>query len=207
MNSKRKVIAVCGSSSGVGKTTLVNHLASSIPNTSAFYFDSYESTTIYPEKMFQKLVVGEEINPEEIRNDAFYEDLYKLSYGGSIVDPTNRVIEPADYLIIEEPFGNLRFGMKELIDYVICINLPFDIALARRLVRNYRENFNHLLYEEREALILKHLDQYLHGGSIGYKKVFSWVSGCSDIIINGMKSTEEQGEDVINALHNASLLR
>lgn len=90
MNSKRKVIAVCGSSSGVGKTTLVNHLANIIPNSSALYFDSYESTTIYPENMLQKLVTGEEINPEDIINNTFYEDLHKLSYGESIVDPNNR---------------------------------------------------------------------------------------------------------------------
>ncbi|MCZ0702911.1 uridine kinase [Natronobacillus azotifigens] len=207
MNSKRKVIAVCGSSSGVGKTTLVNHLVSVIPNSRAFFFDSYESTTIYPENMFQKLVTGEEINPEDIRNNEFYEDLLKLSFGGSVIDPMNRVIKSADYLIVEEPFGNLRFGMKELIDYVICIDLPFDIALARRLVRNYRENFTDLSYEERETLIMEYLEQYLHGGRIGYKKVFNWVAGCSDLMINGMKSTEEQGEDVLNALQNAKLLR
>lgn len=141
----------------------------------ATYSDIYESTTIYPENMFQKLVSGEEINREDIRNNAFYKDLHKLSFGGAIVDPMNNVIEAADYLIIEEPFGNLRLGMKDLIDYVICIDLPFDIALARRLVRNYRENFTQLSYEEREALIIEHLEQYLHGGSIGYKKVFEGV--------------------------------
>lgn len=203
---KSKVITICGSASGVGKSTLVDYLGRTIANSVTLYFDAYHETTIYPPNVYEDLAAGKEINMKDIESPLFYKDLQLLSRGYEITDPWNRKLNPADYIILEEPFGRLRTGMDDIIDFVACIDLPLDIALARRLLRNLRYDFNHLALDARVEYIESFLDEYLRAGRISYMKLFEEVSSDCDILLNGLLSTEEMAHEVIRKLTEKKLL-
>ena len=48
----------------------------------------------------------------------------------------DRVVEPHRFILLEEPFGRARAAVAEYVDMVVAIDLPIDVALARRLVRD-----------------------------------------------------------------------
>jgi uridine kinase len=201
-----KVIAICGSASGVGKSTLVERLGELISNSVTLYFDAYHETTVYPPNVYEDLVAGKEVDVREIESPLFYKDLQLLSQGKAIKDPWNRKLKPADYIILEEPFGRLRTGMNDNIDFVACIELPQDIALARRLLRNLRYDFNHLTIEGRFEYIESFLEEYLRGGRISYIKLFEAVSSDCDLFLNGLLSTDEMAHEVIKKLTEMKIL-
>jgi uridine kinase len=201
-----KVITICGSASGVGKSTLVERLGELISNSVTLYFDSYHETTVYPPNVYEDLAAGKEVDVREIESPLFYKDLQLLSQGKAIKDPWNRKLKPADYIILEEPFGRLRTGMNDIIDFVACIELPQDIALARRLLRNLRYDFNHLTIEGRFEYIESFLEEYLRGGRISYIKLFEAVSSDCDLFLNGLLSTDEMAHEVIKKLTEMKIL-
>lgn len=170
------------------------------------FFDFYHQTTEFPPNVFQALAEGKAVDPALIRNPLFYEDLVALRGGKPIVDPCNRELQPAKYIILEEPFGRAREGMKELIDYIACIQLPLDIALARRVLRNLRKDFNHLPVDERMAFVEASLEEYLNGGRIAYQKIFEFVSADCDLLLDGQGSAEEMAEAVMLDLRKAGVL-
>ncbi|MEK8130753.1 hypothetical protein WMW72_22870 [Paenibacillus filicis] len=202
-----KVIVVCGSSSGVGKSTLVDRLSQLISNASALYFDAYQATTEFPPDLFEDLANGKDVDPKHIRSPLFYRDLCALREGRPVVDPWNREVTPGAYLIVEEPFGREREGMAELIDYIACIQLPMDIALARRLLRNLKQDFNHLPTEERIQFMESTLLQYLNGGRIAYQKLYELVAADCDLILDGLETTDEMALAVITDLKRRGILQ
>lgn len=203
---RSKVITICGSASGVGKSTLVDHLGKLIPNSVTMYFDAYHETTIYPSNVYEDLASGKEIDIKHIESPLFFKDLQLLSQGYEITDPWNRRLKPAGYIILEEPFGRLRTGMDDIIDFVACIELPLDIALARRLLRNLRYDFNHLTIDGRVEYIESFLEEYLRGGRVAYMKLFEQVSSECDVLLNGYLSTDEMAQEVIKQLTELKLL-
>ena len=191
------VIAVCGSSSGAGKSTLVRRLSEVIPNSVSLYFDAYHVTTSYPPNIYQDLTEGKQIDPGQIQSPDFYRDLLSLLEGRGVTDPWNRQLKPAKYILVEEPFGKLRTGMKEIIHYLVGIELPLDLAIARRILRNIRTDFSHLTPGERLNYVDSFLTEYLHGGRISYQKLFEAVKNDCDIVLNGLASIEQMTGEVL----------
>jgi len=84
--------------------------------------------------LYMWLDAGADLN--EIKTPTLAVDLRKLSAGEAIRLPdTGRRIEPADFIILEEPFGRSRLELSSLIDFAVFIEAPPDIALARRTLR------------------------------------------------------------------------
>jgi uridine kinase len=105
-------IAVSGSS-GSGKSSLVKELSNILPDSVTLFFDEYRPD-------YDKLTA----------------DLATLKKGHSITHPlTATVVEPARFIILEEPYGRTRSGMSSLVDFLIFIETPLEICLARVLLR------------------------------------------------------------------------
>jgi hypothetical protein len=43
-------------------------------------------------------------------------------------------VRPAKFIVLEEPSGRARAGLRALIDFVVLLDLPLEIALARKVV-------------------------------------------------------------------------
>ncbi len=129
--SSHYVIAI-SSVAGGGKTTLVKRTTELLCGT-ALFFDDYDSVSNYPDEK-RWLKDGADMN--EWKTPQFAKDLSALRSGNSIVSPINgNTILPSEFIIIEEPTGRERIEMASLIDFVVVINTPLEIALARVLLR------------------------------------------------------------------------
>lgn len=194
------VIAISGTT-GAGKTTLVNKLASEL-NGVALFFDAYQKTTFYPNDLISRLTQGESIdtniNPIDVKSPDFYADLCKLKEGLKVVDPWGRELNPAKYIIVEEPFARLREGMKEILDSVVYIQIPHNISLARRVLRDIRHEYQDYDSDKKLEVIENYLSSYINGLGYGYQIIDELAIQSSDFILDGLKDAEENVLEVIN---------
>ena len=111
------VIAIAGAS-GSGKSTLVRALAQRIEDAEAMYFDDYRPDYRNLTRDLQSLRRG-----------------YHITYPGD-----DRRFDARKVVVLEEPTGRTREGMGDKIDFLVYINLPFEVSLARVLLRSIKQS-------------------------------------------------------------------
>ena len=208
--SPNYTIAV-SSVSGGGKTTLVKRAAELLQGTTLF-FDDYASVSEYPPDM--KKWVEEGANVNQWRTPRFAQDLAALRRGECIVSPIDGTeIVPSGFIVIEEPMGREREEMARLIDFVVVIETPLEIALARRLSRDLAlislAEIEKATKEQLADGIVKivtymkdYLDEYLDAGRDLYMAVQERAKATSDLILDGSLTVEEMAERLVTAVED-----
>lgn len=217
------VIAISGAS-GAGKSALVKSLAHRLGDVVTLHFDDYSpryfSTSNYPASLAKWIADG--ADPSAWETPQLVQDLRALRQGKSITLPeykevskpatfilralgrrtplvfprNERIIRPATYIVLEEPFGRGREGMKELIDFVIALDTPLEVALARRLLEipdipYFIEHPN-----EQYPTMLGFLRGYLYSsGRDLYMVVNEQIRKNCDLVLDGMKPIDELAEE------------
>ncbi|MCK5812491.1 MAG: zeta toxin family protein [Clostridiales bacterium] len=196
---ERPLVIVISGPSGSGKSTIIDKLKIEFKSSVSIHFDDYAATHHFPNDSYRWVSQG--ANPKEVKNDNFIEDLRKLVNGDNTNLPNNlEILKPIKYIFVEEPFGRGREGMDEIIDYVIAINVPSEIALARRLNEWLQKDI--INPDVTLDQIRKYISQYLSGIRDLYKIVEDNVKQNCDLIINGMlKSDEIVKEIIIKIMH------
>lgn len=186
------IIAVAAPIGG-GKTSLVKAIADRLGNAATVHFDHYEKITQEPiENMMQWMKNGADFN--DLAIPGLSDDLGRLKQGESIFDPlTNKEISPEKYIIFEMPLGKEHRDTAKYIDLMLWVEIPFDIALARK-VREFTHDFLAEQEPEKHLDCLKWLDQYLYNYLAVTRDILhiqkEKVSVNADIIINGQNSLE-----------------
>lgn len=126
------VIAVAGPVGG-GKSTLVRGLAARLVDAAVIHFDDYEQVTAQPiETIRQWLKDGADL--DEIVIPGLPEDLDALKQGRTITaSPACAAITPRKFILFETQFGRQHAATGKHIDFLIWIDTPLDLALARKL--------------------------------------------------------------------------
>ncbi len=139
------VIAVSGPS-GAGKTTLAANLAAALaPSTQLSYDHYYRSVAAWECDYRQWVEQG--CDPNQFNSiPPLVDDLRALRHGHTVTSPRNEVIPAAPIIIIEEPWGRQRAELAPLIDYVVHIDIPLDVSLARRLFRDGQRGYDLFAY-------------------------------------------------------------
>ena len=183
------VVAFAGHS-GAGKSTLIKELSSLTGDVNVLRIDDYDSSSYPPAVKW----IENGANPNEFQTPQFFSDILALKNGKSILHPdTNQKVEPARFLFIEEPFGRSREGISELIDFSIYVDIPLEIALARRLLRMS----NLISQGNSDITIEEHLQWYLRVGRNFYIAVERGARKNCDLIVDGLLSTDEMAK-IIN---------
>ena len=138
--------------SGAGKSTLVNAPKEPLCATTLF-LDDYDNISKSPEDLVAWY-----------RSSRRYEDwsypslantLDQLKQGKSVICPaTKRELCPTKYVLFDAPLGYCHNETGKYITFLVSLDTPLNIALAHRLVRDYKNNPN------QEAMIAD-LEQYL----------------------------------------------
>lgn len=193
------VIAIAGHS-GAGKSALITTLLSKLGNANALSLDSYRSTSFYPEA---SKWIEEGADPNEFKLPRFDEDVRALKYGSSILDPeSGREITPAPYLLLEEHFGRGRASLCSMIDFVVYLDTPLEVAYIRKLAR--KTDF--LPWEDHPDLFIRnlrdHLEWYQRIGRRFYHAVSDRVRENCDLVVDGLLPSEQIAEEIIQVLQN-----
>lgn len=192
------VIAIAGTS-GAGKSTLIERLVERLGNANALTLDDYQDSSVYP-PVREWLAAG--ADPNQFQTPQFLADAFALKQGKSIIHPVTReVVKPAPCLLLEEHFGRARNPMRELIDFLIYIEIPLEIAHARKILR--KNEF--LPWEDHPDLFIRnlreHLFWYINFGRDFYLAVKSSADKDCDLILDGRLSTDQMADKIIEAIH------
>lgn len=160
------VIAIAGVSGG-GKTTVTERLIQELHNSKALYFDDYDFDG--PEDIITWVEKGSDYNLWDLT--PLIKDLKVLRN------------EQLSYIVLDFPFAYKHFKMSKLIDFAIFIDTPLDIALARRVTRDFKA--------ASVKNILSDMENYIFQGRKGYIEMLNTIKPNSDIIIDGTQPVSE----------------
>ena len=179
MSQAAFVVAVSGTS-GAGKSTVVDGIASAVAlsghHAVALHFDDYADMSQLPEDLVGWLERG--ANPDEWRTDRLANDLMTRVNSA----------EPDTVIIVEEPFGRARTPMRKLFDLAIHIDLPLEISLARRLLRDFVPESGEKDQPGTDQL-RHYLAQYLRGGGAAYQVIDQVARETSDLTLDGLSDS------------------
>jgi uridine kinase len=191
VSDKPFVISISGIS-GSGKTTIVTALKERLANTSVIYWDDY----------------GNEVDTTRDINkwaaDGF--DCNEWNTKPVAVDIERLLKAPLDYILIDYPFGYLNECVGKFIDLTVFIDMPLDVALARRIIRDYtsRSQESDFGLADIEELSLAGLDGelrwYLSNSRPTYTKMPEMHKPVSDLVVDGTKSPEKLVNEIIAAI-------
>ncbi|OOR16641.1 hypothetical protein [Bacillus cereus] len=177
MNKKTKVISIAAVSGG-GKTTITESLTHELTNSKALYFDSYKFDNCPADicKWIDEWVLTPLIT-----------DIQHLLQNSNL-----------DYIIVDYPFAYLNSEMRELIDVTIFIDTPLDIAMARRILRDFKEGTISEIHND-----LKH---YITHARKAYLEAIYTVKSNSDIVLDGSLSISEIIDQIIEELNRREVI-
>lgn len=183
---KSTIIGLSGVS-GAGKTTLARKLGEALKATTLFW-DDYDGISKAPAD-YVAWFHSKERNTAEWQYEALENVLKTLKSGKSLLCPaSNRQLISTPYIIFDAPFGYSHKATGQYIDFLIFLDTPPDIALARRLIRDARDQNT-----------LEELQFYLSDARAVYIDSYLERKNC-DLIVDGSLSIRDQEKAVISSL-------
>lgn len=162
--------------SGGGKTTVVKHLSANLERTRVLYFDDYDLHG--PEDILTWVDAGADYNEWDMT--PFVRDFNRL------------LKEDLHFIILDYPFAYKNAQVSKLIDMTVFIDTPLDIALARRILRDFSN--------DSASDILGDLQFYVTHGRRGYEAMLRQVRADSDSIIDGSLPISEISSAILQKI-------
>lgn len=185
--------------SGAGKSRLVERTVELLGDASRLHFDHYDSVSQHPPNLKEWMEQGADVNEWETPQLA--DDLRKLRRGESVQLPQDfGVVEPAAFIVVEEPFGRSRRETAELIDFAAHLLVPPDVLLVRRILRRIeeeRDQFGDRLIER----LQRDLQEYLSAGRDLYALGCDSARQAADLVLDGMKSVDAIADTLVAEIH------
>lgn len=177
----RPFIISINSVSGGGKTALATALHRSLPQSALFCFDDYNDSNVYPEDFYEWSRRGADIT--EFDCPGMRNAVDKAIQRGKV-----------NQIILDYPFGRRHPRFADIIDLAVFINTPLDIALARRILRDYSVENQKVLTEVLENL-RSELTYYLTKARYPYLDTYK-DKEVSDLILDGCHSLDDLKREV-----------
>jgi len=175
---RKPFIVAINAVSGGGKTALAQLLHRSLPESALFCFDDFEATNNYPSNFFEWHQRGG--NLEEFDCPGM-----RAAVDEAIRQGKNK------YIVLDYPLGREHPRFSDLIDLSVWLDTPLDVAMARRILRDYPASS--LLGPLREDL-----NEYLVRGRLLY--LDSRHRATCDLNLDGTKALEELKNLILAAL-------
>lgn len=167
MKKKSPLVIAISGVSGAGKTTITKQLHKRLHHSQALFFDEYDFEG--PSDMIDWVDKG--ANYELWNLTPLIKDIERLKH------------EPLDYIFIDFPFAYKHSKTSRFIDFAVFINTPLDIAMAYRMIRDYKDGSSND--------ILRDMENYILHGRRGYLEMLNTIKPNSDLIIDGTLSVSE----------------
>ena len=202
---ERRVVAVAAPIGG-GKSALVNALAQALHEKYTLNFDHYEhATRKSAPDMDHWLAEGADFNALEA--PGLPEDLATLRGGGTIVDKiTGNNHRCERHVVFEMPLGRAWSRTAQHIDVLIWVDVPLDVALARRVreiaVNLQRQNSAQM------AAGLAWIDDYLRTYASTIHTVLEAqrrvVRPGADLVVDGLLEVASSVQQVLHYLERTA---
>ncbi|WP_280771697.1 hypothetical protein [Salipaludibacillus daqingensis] len=171
-NEKKPLVIAIAGVSGGGKTIITNYLNDKLNNSKVFSFDDYDFEGPYD--IIDWIDKGANYN--EWNLDPLIQDI-KMS-----------LTEPLNYILLDYPFAYKHTKTSIFIDLAIYIDTPLDIAMARRLLRDFKNSST--------ENILFDMENYVLNGRRGYLEMLKTIKPNSDITVDGTLSISQITDEI-----------
>lgn len=179
------VISISGLS-GSGKTAVTNALKARLANAAVVSFDDYGD----------RIYLDRDIN--EWSADSSDDEWHTEPIAANI---ERLLSKPLDYIILDYPFGYGNQLVGQYINLTVFIDVPLDVALARRIIRDYTSRDENINVADVEEVSLAGLDKelrfYLARSRSTYARMPEMQKPTSDLIIDGLKTPEEIADKIL----------
>jgi uridine kinase len=198
------VIAITGLS-GAGKSTLVRALAKRISHVAFLHYDDYSPFLVGNRSGNRRLYMAaarQSLKNSLWDNEKVIADLTALRVGKTILNPlTGKTTEPAQVIFMDGPFGRTHPGFGHLIDFSIALDIPLEIALARRLLQICRSQRAQTDPAEMRTQYIEVLQAYLEGSlHKSHLRIRQKALAGADLVLDALLATEDQVVRVLGAL-------
>lgn len=187
---KKPFVISVSSISGGGKTALSAALHESLPNSSLFHFDDFDDSNIYPSDFYDWCQRGGDVEEFDCPG-------MQTAVNAEIRSGRTKLI------ILDFPFGRHHSCFRDVIDFAVFVDTPLDIAMARRILRDYTINTN----EPPEEILNRlrtDMSNYLAQARYPYLNAYKYKDH-SDLVLDGKRSLDDLKNNVITALKSRGL--
>ncbi len=188
--TKPFIISV-NSVSGGGKTALSIALHDELPDSVLFQFDEFDESNVYPDDFY-----------EWGRRGGDVEEFDCPGMHAAVVAEVQRGI--AKQIVLDFPFGRGHTRFRDLIDLAVFVDTPLDVAMARRILRDYGSSSSQSANEKLRKL-RDDMSNYLERARYPYLDTYRDKAN-SDLILDGWCSLEELMAQVLAALKSRKVL-
>ena len=125
--------------SGGGKTAVTRRLAEVLSDSVALHFDDYDDANLHPGDFGKWFADGADYDAYDL--PVFTGHLETLKAGGRVRYPTSgAIVGPVRYVVADAPLGREHSASGRLIDLMVFVDTPLDIAMARRVMRDMQQD-------------------------------------------------------------------
>ncbi len=191
------VVAISGTS-GAGKSSLMHAIAARYSSVALMHFDHYIVLGTDGGDIQGWLDAG--ADPNLIETPQLVMDLEALKAGRPVIPPGGGQVDPAPLILLEEPFGRYRSAITSQIDLSVHLELPHDIALARRSLRSVRavaDGAGHHEHVHALADLMGQFAAYLGPGREAYQLAEVFAREVADRVLDAMRPVDELAGDSI----------
>jgi len=175
---KKPFVIAIAAVSGGGKTATINELKNNLKSAEALYFDNYKFEGAV-EDFHQWTLDGADHNVWNL--EPLKADIEKLLSESDL-----------DYILLDYPFAYLNDTIRPYIDFAVFIDTPLDMAMARRILRDYSK--------APASAICEDLSCYLSHARIAYTNMLETIRPNSDLVVDGILPTDEIVNQIIAKL-------
>jgi len=175
--------------SGGGKTAVTRRLTEDLSDAVALHFDDYDDTNVHPDSYAVWFDSGADYDAFE--TPVFTSHLKALKASRSVLYPVGDVIlSPARYVVADAPLGRAHTDSGRHIDFMVFVDTPLDIAMARRTLRDI-EHETYRSAEETVEYVKDEMAGYLRQARPIYEFGQSEMRSCSDLVVDGTLSIDD----------------
>lgn len=172
-----KIVAIAAVTAG-GKTSTVNEIKKRLPKSTSLHFDDY-SFDGEVEDFYKWMQDGADYNVWDLT--PLKNDIEKIIRAGEY-----------EYLILDYPFAYQHKMLSDFIDVAIFIDTPLDIALARRVLRDMKN--------ESADEIRNEMESYIKYARAVYVQFLKDILPSSDYVIDGSKTLDLITDEIIKII-------
>lgn len=194
---------VCLSSpSGGGKTAVTRRLGQLYPQSVTLYFDEYddigEGANIHPASLEQWQRDGRDYSAWQM--PGLLRDLAFLRNGQPIHSPiTQTLLVPQPVVFLDNALGRASPTLRPYCDFMVYIDTPLDVAMARRIQRDYFGN-NSLDAQSTLDQIHAMTAGYLTWAREAYLDQERQVKPLCDLVLDGCLSVDALARQILAAI-------